>query len=95
MVSGLIICGFGFGGFGFGIIMNRLCNPDNISVVKYMIEGQEEQLFPKEVAERVPYMLRTLDLIWTCLLIFGACTVHTYEAPLTLDVQNMTSEEET
>jgi len=32
MVSGLIICGFGFGGFTFGIIMNRLCNPDNISV---------------------------------------------------------------
>ena len=42
LVSGLIICGFGFGGFTFGIIMNRLCNPDNISVEKYTIDGQEE-----------------------------------------------------
>ena len=81
MVSGLIICGFGFGGFFFGIITNRLCNPDNIAVQKFMIDGEEEQLFPKEVAERVPYMLRTLDLIWTSLFLFAACTVHTYKAP--------------
>ena len=39
----------------------------------------EEKLFPKEVAERVPYMLRTLDIIWSCLFIFGACSISTYE----------------
>lgn len=87
MVSGFIISGFGFGGFFFGIIMNLLCNPDNIDVQKYMVDGVEEQLFPKAVAERVPYMLRTLDIIWTCLFIFGACTVHTYKSPLNLDLQ--------
>jgi len=54
MVSGLIICGFGFGGFFFGMIANRLCNPNNIEVQKYLIDGEEEQLFPNEVAERVP-----------------------------------------
>ena len=86
MVSGFIICGFGFGGFIFGIVMNRLCNPDNISVQKFIIDGTEEQLFPKEVAERVPEMLRKLDLIWTCLFLFGACTVHTYKPPLNLDM---------
>lgn len=32
LVSGLIICGFGFGGFIFGLVSNQLCNPDNISV---------------------------------------------------------------
>ena len=42
MVSGLIICGFGFGGFIFGIIMNLLCNPDNIMVETYLIDGKEE-----------------------------------------------------
>ena len=42
MVSGLIICGFGFGGFIFGIIMRRLCNPENIEVQKYIIDGEEE-----------------------------------------------------
>ena len=32
MVSGLITCGFGFGGFIFGIVTNLLCNPENIEV---------------------------------------------------------------
>lgn len=32
LASGAIICGFGFGGFIFGIVMNRLCNPDNVDV---------------------------------------------------------------
>ena len=32
LASGAIICGFGFGGFIFGIVMNRLCNPDNVAV---------------------------------------------------------------
>ena len=85
-MSGLIICGFGFGGFTFGIVMNRLCNPNNIAVEVYLIEGKEEQFFPREVAERVPYMLRTLDLIWSCLFLFGACTVHTYRAPISLNL---------
>ena len=31
-------------------------------------------------------MLRKLDLIWTCLFLFGACTVHTYKPPLNLDM---------
>ena len=88
MVSGFILCGFGFGGFFFGFIMNRLCNPENISVQKYIIEGTEEQLFPKEVGERVPEMIRKLTMIWTCLFLFGACTVHTYKPPLNLDVDS-------
>lgn len=52
-----------------------------------MIEGRTERLFPTEVAERVPEMLRTLDLIWACLFLFGACTVHTYKPDTTIDVQ--------
>ena len=84
MVSGLIICGFGFGGFTFGIVTNRLCNPDNLTVQKFMIDGEEEHLFPEEVAKRVPEMIRTLDIIWLCLFFFSACTVHTYKPPVCL-----------
>ena len=32
LASGVITCGFGFGGFIFGIVTNRLCNPHNIRV---------------------------------------------------------------
>ena len=30
MVSGIIISGYGFGGFVFGIVTKMLCNPDDI-----------------------------------------------------------------
>jgi MFS transporter, OFA family, oxalate/formate antiporter len=57
--SGFIISGFGFGGFFFGIITNLLSNPQNIPVQGYEVsEGQTENFFPVEVAERVPQMLR-------------------------------------
>ena len=42
VVSGFIICGFGFGGFIFGLVSNRLCNPDNIGVETMIIDGIEE-----------------------------------------------------
>ena len=74
VASGFIICGFGFGGFFFGLITNHLCNPDNLKPQMYEVisgSGVYENLFPAEVAMRVPAMLRQLDLIWLCLLIFG------------------------
>ena len=88
MVSGFILCGFGFGGFFFGFIMNRLCNPDNLSVQKYEIEGTDEQFFPKEVGERVPDMIRQLAMIWACLFLFGVCTVHTYQPSLNQEIDS-------
>jgi len=30
IVSGFVICGFGFGGFFFGMITKSICNPDDI-----------------------------------------------------------------
>ena len=33
-------------------------------------------------------MLRTLDLIWTCLFLFGACTVHTYKPSVNIEAPN-------
>jgi MFS family permease len=59
LASGAIICGFGFGGFIFGLIMNRLCNPENELPLDYAVKiGLEEKLFPPSVAGRVPAALR-------------------------------------
>lgn len=33
VVSGVVICGFGFGGFIFGLVSKHLCNPDNFRPV--------------------------------------------------------------
>ena len=31
-------------------------------------------------------MIRKLDLIWTCLFLFGSCTVSTYKPQLNLEI---------
>lgn len=41
VVSGIIISGFGFGGFVFGIVTNRLSNPDNVPVEHFTVQGTD------------------------------------------------------
>ena len=42
VVSGVIISGFGFGGFVFGIVTNRLSNPDNVPIEHYTVKGTDQ-----------------------------------------------------
>ena len=44
--------------------------------------GNPLKLFPESVAQNVPSMLRKLDCIFLCLLIFGLLTVSKYEGPV-------------
>lgn len=74
-VSGLVICGFGFGGFFFGILTNRLCNPNDIRPVQTQTTDGFENLFPTEVSMRVPTMWRTLGAVWAFLFIFGLIVI--------------------
>jgi len=83
VVSGIIVSGFGFGGFFFGIITNKLCNPDNVHVELMETSpgsGKFENFFPDEVAERVPEMIRQLVFIWALLLAFGIVTITTFSS---------------
>ena len=41
LASGVITAGFTFGGFIFGLITNRICNPDNVSVKKIFYSNDE------------------------------------------------------
>lgn len=75
-VTGLVVCGFGFGGFLFGIVTNRLCNPDDIKPSPVETKDGLENLFPAEVAERVPSALRQIGFIWAGLIVFGILTVN-------------------
>lgn len=80
VASGLIISGFGFGGFFFGLITNRLANPNNLTAQPVEIKpGVTEYFFSSEVAENVPGMFRKLCMIWTGLLIFGLITITEYK----------------
>jgi MFS family permease len=79
LASGVIICGFGFGGFIFGKVTTSLCNPNNVNPQLYSINhGQSEHFFPPEVADRVPKTLQKLCLIYTCLWLFGLLTVTNF-----------------
>jgi len=80
VASGIIISGFGFGGFFFGIITNRFANPNNEKAQPIEVSpGVTEYFFTGEVAENVPAMLRKLCMIWTGLLIFGLLTISEYK----------------
>lgn len=62
LVSGAIISGYGFGGFFFGLYTNMLANPDNLHYEVSKDDGFE--YLPKEVGDRVPFMLKILCLTW-------------------------------
>ena len=51
-VSGLIISGFGFGGFLFSMITQKLCNPANLKFELDQDDGLK--YLPIEVGNRVP-----------------------------------------
>lgn len=77
-----MICGFGFGGFFFGIISKHLCNPTDVRPVLQPTSNGNEILFLEEVAARVPTMIRSLNLCWIALWAFGLCTITRYHDPL-------------
>ena len=85
VVSGFVICGFGFGGFFFGLICNRLCNPNDLRPVTTLTPYGEEELFGEEVAVLVPSMLRKMCLIWIALWLFSLCTISQYNHQATDD----------
>jgi len=80
-VSGFVICGFGFGGFFFGIISKHFCNPNDVRPVLLPTSLGQERLFLAEVAQNVPSMIRKLNLIWISLWVFGLLTITRYHKP--------------
>ena len=77
-VSGLVVCGFGFGGSLFGIVTNRLCNPTDVSAQEVQTKKGPENLFPLSVASNVPHCFRTISLIYLCITIFALICVNKY-----------------
>lgn len=74
LVTGLIIGGYGFGSFVFSFVSTALVNPNNLSPT---VEDPENSTtyFAPEVADRTPYMLRVLAIIWACLAAIGVLLI--------------------
>ena len=70
LVTGLTLGGYGFGSFIFCQISTRLVNPNNTNASIY-VEENNVTYFDASVADRVPYMIRTLVYIWAILVAIG------------------------
>lgn len=70
LITGLILGGYGFSSFIFAQVSTRLVNPDNLLPTIYD-EKNRVTYFGDQVADRVPYMIRTLATIWTVLVVIS------------------------
>ena len=76
MITGFIAGAYGLGAFIFSFLTSYIVNPDNLSpVVPNDGTGTTDKLFPLEVANRVPLMIRTCLVCWACLCLLAICLV--------------------
>jgi MFS transporter, OFA family, oxalate/formate antiporter len=63
LMTGIIIGAYGFGSFIFALVSSHLVNPNKENPT---INAGNITYFAPDVADRVPYMIRTLAYIWSC-----------------------------
>ena len=67
LAGGIVISGFGCGAFFFNFISTALVNPDNLK--------PELGLYPKEVGDKVPFMIRSCAVIWAVLTVIAVLLI--------------------
>ena len=67
LVSGGILAGFGAGGFFFSLIGSKLVNP--------ALHNAVNGVFPSEVYDNFPHMLRTLSFLYAIVALIGSLLV--------------------
>ena len=67
LVSGVVLMGYGIGGFIFNLIGTKIANPNSLNVV-----GGK---FPEEVYANFPTMLRKLAVMYAAMSIVGAAMI--------------------
>ena len=71
-MSGIILAGFGFGPFVFNYVSTALVNPNHE-------QANKQGFYPIDVANRVPYMIRTLDICWVVIAAVGILLIFPYD----------------
>lgn len=94
LVGGLILSGYGFGAFIFGFISTALVNPNNKGV-EYPEQGYQDKLFPKDVSDNVPHMLRICLIMWASLTLIAISCVSRNPEYVELQKQNNINKTET
>ncbi|CDW86897.1 major facilitator superfamily protein [Stylonychia lemnae] len=73
LVTGIVLCGFGFGAFFFNLISTAVVNPKGLD--------SKDGLFPAEVANNVPKMIRVLTICWACISAISILLFFPYQEP--------------
>lgn len=71
LVTGIVLCGFGFGAFVFNFVSTALVNPNKK-------EAGDDGFFEPDVANNVPKMIRVMTYCWTGLSIVSILLFFPY-----------------
>ena len=74
LMTGIILGGYGFSSFIFAFVSTKLVNPNDLKPEIYDAKNKVTY-FGDEVADRVPFMIRTLATIWSVLVILAVCLI--------------------
>jgi multisubunit Na+/H+ antiporter MnhC subunit len=66
--------GFGLGAFFFNFVLTNIVNPDNVK--------QENNLFPQDIANNLPFALQILSAIYIGLGIIGVVLSIPHKDPV-------------
>ena len=73
MISGIIIAGFGIGGFVFTWLSTKFVNPDGIDPIS---DDENGKPFPKEVTTNFPGMLQNITIMWAVVILISILLVR-------------------
>ena len=75
LVTGLTLGGYGFGSFIFARVSTKLVNPDSKNPSIY-VEANDVTYYERDVADRVPFMIRSLVYIWSALVLIAIILIN-------------------
>jgi hypothetical protein len=83
IVSGIIIGGFGIGGFIFIPLSSNLINPDGIESIKIDPNDKVNKPYPIEIGDNLPNALYRISLVW--IIIFLVAMILTWSKTMKQD----------
>ena len=76
LVTGVTLGGYGFGSFIFAQISTKLVNPTGENPEPLDPDNPDVNYFTRDVADRVPFMIRTLVYIWAVLVTIAVILIN-------------------
>lgn len=75
-ISGLVITGFGMGGFISTTLSTKFVNPDGVDPIEHDAQHLELKPFDKEVASNLPEMFTYITNLWAIIIALAIILVQ-------------------